>query len=240
MIVAVPSKNRAGNTTTQKILPSSVFFVPESEVHQYKNFISHKNIVGVPKSIRGITPTRNWILKNCGDEHIVFIDDDVKQCGWVKLEERKVKHIKIKSEEFWLEEFSKYFSMLYDLDYKMWGVRTESQPAGTYPYKPFLFRTYLTASCMGMINDGSYYFDERYKVKEDYEICLRHIRDRGGILGVRYLYWVNEHWETEGGCKDYRTIDMEREAIKLLMEEYPSMIRSAKRKANEFTIMLNL
>ena len=41
----------------------------------------------------------------------------------------------------------------------MWGVRTESSPRGTYPFKPILFRTYLTASCMGLINDGEYYFN---------------------------------------------------------------------------------
>ena len=56
----------------------------------------------------------------------------------------------------------------------------------------------------------------------------------------RYLHWENEHWVTEGGCKDYRTIDMERKAIKDLNRIYPNMIRSAKRKANQFTIQLNL
>ena len=90
------------------------------------------------------------------------------------------------------------------------------------------------------ISDGEYLFDPEFKVKEDYEICLRHIRDKGGILAVRYLHWENEHWTTNGGCKDYRTIDMERDAIKRLIKLYPSMISSAKRKANEFTIKLNL
>jgi len=93
---------------------------------------------------------------------------------------------------------------------------------------------------MGLINDGEFLFDENFKVKEDYEICLRHIVKYGGILGIRYLHWENEHWVTEGGCKDYRTIEIERKAIKDLIKLYPKMIRSAKRKANEFTIQLNL
>jgi hypothetical protein len=69
---------------------------------------------------------------------------------------------------------------------------------------------------------------------------LRHIRDKGGILAIRYLHWENDHWKTEGGCKDYRTVNMEKEAIKKLIKMYPNMIASAQRKANEFTIKLNL
>ena len=239
MLIAVPSKGRAGLTTTNKILPNlCTFFIPESEYHQYKDLI--KNIVCVPKEVRGITDTRNWILENTDDKWVVFLDDDAKNVGYNKLEERKTKKIEIKEEGFWAEEFLKFFDMTEQLGYKIWGTRTESSPRGTYPYKPFLTRSYVTASCMGIVNDGEYLFDSEFKVKEDYEICLRHIRDKGGILAVRYLHWENEHWTTEGGCKDYRTVEMEKDAIKKLIKLYPNMIASAKRKANEFTIKLNL
>ena len=238
MLIAVPSKNRAGRTTTDKILPNlSTFYVPKSELHQYENI---KNVIGVPNNVKGITETRNWILKNSDDKYVVFLDDDVKNCGYTKLEERNSKKIDIKDEGFWWEEFIKIFGLCEDIGYKLWGVKTESAPRSVYPYKPILTKTYLTASCMGIINDGEFYFDEKYKVKEDYEICLRHIVKYGGILGIRYLHWENEHWETDGGCKDYRTVSMEKEAIKMLNKQYPNMIRKAKRKANTFTIQLNL
>lgn len=214
------------------------FFIPESEYHQYNGIV--KNIVCVPKDVRGITDTRNWILKNSEEKWVVFLDDDAKNVGYNKLEERKTKKIEIRDEGFWVEEFLKYFDITEQLGYKIWGTRTESSPRGTYPYKPFLTRSYVTASCMGIVNDGEYLFDPEFKVKEDYEICLRHIRDKGGILAIRYLHWENEHWTTDGGCKDYRTIEMERDAIKKLIKLYPNMISSAKRKANEFTIKLNL
>ena len=66
MLIAVPSKGRAGLTTTNKILPNSTFFIPESEYHQYKGII--KNIVSVPNEIQGITKTRNWILKKTNEK----------------------------------------------------------------------------------------------------------------------------------------------------------------------------
>lgn len=239
MLIAVPSKGRAGFTTTNKILPNiCTFYIPESEYHQYQGLI--KNIVCVPKSIQGITNTRNWILKNTDERYVVFLDDDAKNVGYTKLHERRAEMIKIYDEGFWGEEFLKYFDLLEQFKFKIWGTKTEAATRSVYPYKPILLKTYVTASCMGIINDGEYYFDENFKVKEDYELCLRHIKDKGGILGIRYLHWENEHWSTEGGCKDYRTIDMEREAIKKLIQMYPNMIKSATRKANQFTISFNL
>ena len=238
MLIAVPSKNRAGRTTTNKILPNiATFFVPQSEVHQY-HYI--KNVVGVPNEIQGITNTRNWILKNTNEKWVVFLDDDAKNVGYTELGRTQCKMIKVHEEGFWAEEFLKAFDLTEQLQYKMWGVKTEAAPRSVYPFKPILTKTYLTASCMGLINDGEFYFDENFKVKEDYEICLRHIVKYGGILGIRYLHWENEHWTTEGGCKDYRTVEMEKKAIKDLVKLYPGMIRSAKRKANTFTIQLNL
>lgn len=182
MLIAIPSKGRAGETTSQKILPNATFFVPKSELHQYEGII--KNLVPVPKETKGITATRNWILKNTKERYIVFIDDDVKSAGYTKMAKRD--------------------------------------------------------SCKININDGSYYFNENFKVKEDYEICLRHIKNEGGILGARYIHWENSHWNDEGGCKDYRTVEIERKAIKDLIKMYPGMIRSAKRKASIFTIQLTV
>ena len=239
MLIAIPSKNRARKTTTNKVLPNKgVFFVPESEVHNYKEYI--KNVVGVPPSVKGITSTRNWILKEYQGEDVVFLDDDVKACGYTKLLERKSIKVEIRDEAFWEKQFFLFFEMSRQLGYKIWGVKTESSTRGMLPFKPILFKSYITASCMGIINDGEYYFDERYKVKEDYEICLRHIRDKGGILAVRYLHWENDHWDKDGGCKDYRTVQMEKDCIKMLIKDYPGMVRGAKRKANQFTIALNL
>lgn len=237
MVVAVPSKGRAGRTTTDKILKSATFFVPESEVHQYEGRV--KNVVGVPISVKGITETRNWILKN-NPGYVVFVDDDVKNAGYTRLLERNAKQSKLRDEGFWMEEFWKWFDTTEQMGYKIWGVKTEGALRSTYPYMPVNMRSYVTASMMGMVNDGEYMFNPEYPVKEDYEICLRHIRDKGGIFAVRYLYWENSHWSDDGGCRDYRTIAMEKEAIERLKKDYPGYIKSVKLNTNEFRIQLNL
>ncbi|MCU9931087.1 hypothetical protein OFL77_27535, partial [Escherichia coli] len=81
----------------------AIFYVPQSELHQYEGIV--KNVIGVPNTIKGITSTRNWILKNSGERFVIFIDDDVKEAGYNLLLERQQKKIKIIDESFWLKEF---------------------------------------------------------------------------------------------------------------------------------------
>ena len=176
------------------------------------------------------------ILKNTDKKWVVFIDDDAKMSD-IFLKERRVLNWYSKW-KVWNDEFVKLFDLTEQLNYKIWELN-EAALRSVYPYKPFLFKSYVTASCI-IINDGEYYFDERYKVKEDYEICLRHIRDKGGILAARYLHWENDHWEQDGGCKDYRTVEIEKNCIKMLIKDFPGMVKNVSRKANKFTIQLTL
>ena len=237
MLIAVPSKGRAGVTTINKMLPNiCTFFIPKSEYHQYKGIV--KKIEIVPNEIKGITATRNFILKNTNDKNVVMLDDDVKNAGYVKRHKNNVNHIKLNTEPFWIDEFKKYFDLCDQLNYKIWGITTDDSTKSAYSYKPIMFKTYALGSCMGIINDGSYYFNESFPVKEDYELSLRHIKQEGGILGIKYLYWANKHYKDEGGCKDYRTVKMERECIKKLIEMYPGMIAKVKRKGSAFSLSL--
>jgi len=238
MLIAIPSKSRAGRTSTDKIFKDAcTFYVPESEVHQYSYI---KNVVGVPKEIKGITATRNYILKNTNEKRVVMLDDDVKKSAYVKRYERKVEHVNLKDRAFWLDEFNKYFDITEQMNYKIWGVTTDHSTKSAYSYKPFMFKTYALGSIMGIVNDGEYMFNEEFKVKEDYEICLRHIKEKGGLLGVRYLYWANHHYTDEGGCKDYRTVSIEKECIKKLIKMYPNMIAKVKRKGTQFGVTLTM
>jgi hypothetical protein len=239
LIITIPSKSRAGNTTTQNIIKNGVWFVPQSEVKMYESTGLYKHVIGVPNNIRGITATRNFILDTFPNQHIVMVDDDVKSAGYLELMETKSKFRKIDDEQIWARIFRRSFDTLEGFGWKIWGLKTEGSLMSFYPYKPFVFKTYVTASCMGIINDGEFRFDERFKVKEDYDIGLQHIQKYGGVLGVRYVYWQNKHWDDDGGCKDYRTESIEREAILLLQKKYPTMIREARSKNNIWNIKLN-
>ena len=91
---------------------------------------------------------------------------------------------------------------------------------------------------MGLVNDGIR-FDPEFPVKEDYELCLRCIKDDGGIVGARFLFWKNSHWVDDGGCKDYRTQEMEDEVIQKLMRMYPNHIKKITKGGSQYSIRLD-
>jgi hypothetical protein len=237
MIFAIPSKGRAGKVKTTEILPYAKLFVPENEVGSYVKFHGMGAVVGVPNSVAGITKTRNWILENCGHTDVVMVDDDVKQQGWVQMLSAKSKHRKMNGEE-WEVESRKLFEVTRQMGYRLWGVATQSAPRSVYPYKPFLFHSYVTASFCGICNESGIRFDESFPVKEDYELNLRCVVEDGGVVAARYIYWENSHWTDDGGCKDYRTQKMEKDCIDRLKARYPSMVKRINRGGSSYSIEL--
>lgn len=235
--VAIPSKGRAGLISSQSIFKSAVLYVPESEVRQYS--IYSNRIVGVPNTVRGITQTRNWILKN-NDCNIFFLDDDLEYGGYVERSEEKYKVKRVKEEAVYLREIEKLFEVSYQSGSKIFGLFTVGNNLTNYAYNPFLFNGVCLGSCMGVINDGSYYFDESFEVKEDYELTLRHYTERGITVRSNILFMQHEHTQLKGGCRDSSRILKEKEAIKKLIQLYPGMIKEAKHRGTSFAIQLNI
>ena len=235
--ICIPSKGRAGLMTSQKVFKSATIFVPESEVAQYK--IYSNEVIGIPNEIRGITATRNWILKNT-KQNVFFIDDDFQYGGYVERLTEIYTIKKIYDESVYIKEIKRLFEVSEQLDSKIIGFFTSGNNLTLYPYNPFLFIGVCLGSCMGVINDGSYYFDETYEVKEDYELSLRHILERGLIVRSNILFMQHEHTQMAGGCRDSKRIDKEKVAIKKLIKEYPNMIKEAKHRGTSFSIQLNI
>jgi hypothetical protein len=234
LIIAVPTKGRAGRTMTQAVLPSCRLYAPALEVPAYQQ-MGARNVFAVPDGVRGITATRNWILRSTTARRVVMIDDDVSRQGWREIMPRHSVMHRL-DEAAWLVEFAKLFDVTEQLGYRIWGVSTDGAASTIYPYYPFRWRSYVTASCMGIVNDGRTYFDESYPVKEDYELCCRCLTEDGGIVAAQYLCWVNLHWDTAGGCRDYRTQAMEADCIKRLRRAYPGLVRVAQRANSQWAI----
>lgn len=235
--IAIPSKGRAGLITSHEIFKSAVIYVPENEVKQYS--IYKNTIVGVPISVKGITATRNWILKN-NSCNIFFLDDDLQRVGYFNKTDEKYKRVDVISEKTIIKEIEKLFEICYQVGSYINGLFTVDNAMSNYSYNPFLFNGVCLGSCMGIINDGTYYFDETFEVKEDYELTLRHLTDRGITVRSNILFMQHEHTQTRGGCRDSKRIDKEKSAVKRLIQMYPGMIKEAKHRGTSFSIQLNL
>jgi len=237
-VIAIPSKGRANVCTTQKIFKSAVFYVPESEVMQYS--VYSNRVVGVPNSVRGITATRNYILKHNDGVNVFFIDDDLQYVGHVERTDLKYKVRRETEEKNIMPVIEKLFDITYQLGAKINGFFTVGNNLTNYSWNPFLMNGVCLGSCMGVINDGTYYFDEDYEVKEDYELTLRNLKDGRPTVRTNILFMQHEHTQLAGGCKDSRRIEKEKKALKMLLKEYPGMIKKATHRGTEFALQLNI
>lgn len=234
--ICIPSKGRAGLITTQKIFKSATIYIPESEKYEYSIY---KNVELIPNKIKGITSTRNWILKN-NNCNVFFIDDDLQYGGYIERNETKYKVKKIVDEQVYIDEIKKLFELTYQMKAKINGFFTVGNNLTNYNYKPFQLNGVCLGSCMGIINDGTYYFDEAFQVKEDYELTLRNLADIGITVRSNVLFMQHEHTQLKGGCRDSKRIIKEKNAIKKLILKYPNKIKSAKHRGTSFSIQLNI
>lgn len=70
----------------------------------------------------------------------------------------------MKSKLKWkVENFIKLFELTESMGWKIWGMKTEGSKISQYDEKPFMLLTYITASCMGIVNDGEFYFEKILK-----------------------------------------------------------------------------
>lgn len=235
--IAIPSKGRAGLMTSQEIFKSAIIYVPENEVKQYS--IYSNKIIGIPIEVKGITATRNWILKN-NDCNIFFLDDDFEYGGYVERTDEKYKVKRVKEEKVYIREIEKIFEISEQSNSKIFGLFTVGNNLTNYAYNPFLFNGVCLGSCMGIINDGTYYFDETFEVKEDYELTLRHFTERGITVRSNIIFMQHEHTQLSGGCRDSKRIEKEKSAVKKLIQMYPGMIKEAKHRGTSFAIQLNI
>lgn len=211
-----------------------------------------EKIVGVVTDLKGGDATAYAIADNRTAELAEWDDDALQSqllglmdedqelafaAGWVEMKNRSSKHRKIKP-EVWLRECEKLFDVTRSVGYRIWGIATQAAPRAVYPYKPFLFRSYVTASFMGICNESGIRFDESFPVKEDYEMNLRCVNEDGGIIAARHIYWSNSHWFDDGGCKEYRTSVMELDCIQRLQEKYPGQVQRIDRGGVDVSIEL--
>ena len=142
------------------------------------------------------------------------MDDDFEYGGFVERTEEKYKVKRVKEESVYIGEIGKLFEISEQSNSKIFGLFTVGNNLTNYSYNPFLFNGVCLGSCMGIINDGSYYFDESFEVKEDYELTLRHFTERGITVRSNIIFMQHEHTQLRGGCRDSKRISKEKMQLK--------------------------
>ena len=76
-------------------------------------------------------------------------------------------------------------------------------------------------------------FDERFTLKEDYDLTCQHLARHGVVVRHNRLLLRVKHRTNPGGCVAYRTADEERRNIARLKARWPGVFRDNSRRSEE-------
>ncbi len=220
IIIAIPSKGRWDKVITKKLFPKEniIVFVPESESNKYKEYNKDVAIEPVPDDIKGITKTRNYILRYMKKKKIkwhIQVDDDAECIYYIEHGEQTP----ITDYKYIYNLATKMFIMTDDIGFKMWGFRLTKDMRDYRCMSPFMTVMPIVFNIAGII-DNELYFDERFIVKEDYDYSIRHILHYGGVLRYNKYYIGVQHLFNQGGCSSYRNDIVEKQMYDLLVKKY--------------------
>ena len=215
--VYIPSKGRAGRVTTSELFYDPVIVCPQAEVEEYKKH--HKKVLGVDDRVKGITATRNWILNNVDDEWHIQVDDDA--LSFHAYEDGKKERFIDKDRIHQI--LDNQFHLCKGWGFKTWGLALTADYKFYDEFRPFTTQSVIGANIIGIIKN-EIRFDERLKVKEDYDYSMQHIAKYGGVLRCSKFGIDVVHLTNEGGCVSYRTKEVEMDAYNVLLKKWGKKI----------------
>lgn len=216
MKIYAPSYKRSKGVKTHKILPEVIYCVHQFEAEQYKDF----NIEILPDDIKGnIARVRNYIKDNLIKDEGLIIDDDIES-----IKRWDIKDDKPYTKDIELREFIEQgFNMCKESGAKLWGVNIVGDKGSYREYTPISFTNWISGSFMGFVNNQCK-FDERLPLKEDLDFCLQNFNQYRKVLRFNYVFLQKRDHGNKGGCADYRTIEKEKEQLKLLQKKWGTKI----------------
>lgn len=202
--IVCPSKGRASNVLTKKLVEDLILVVPEKEVEAYKEHNPECEVVAEPSHVRGITASRQFIIDTY--PNVFMIDDDIMSIRKMYSEE---------GEEYQLYDpdevrdvIQRCADVAYDIGAKMFGFANLRAPAHYVSHKPIGFTGYLNASYTGYLEGHDLAYDTSYPEGEDhYMCCLNVYKNRYMFIDHRYAFITQGNFSAEGGCNLDRTKD---------------------------------
>ncbi len=219
MKIYSPSYKRADGVKTHKIIPDIIYCVAEFEAQKYID--RGYNVEIIPNEVQGnVARVRNYIVNNYIKDKGMMIDDDIEAFKFWSIKENKPTVIPIDD----MHEFIEHgFSLCEQFGCRLWGINILGDKGSYREYTPFSLTNSISASFMGFLNN-KLRFDERIPLKEDYDYCIQNANIYRKLLRLNYANMVKRDHGNKGGCAEARTIEYEKEQLKLFQRKWGSKI----------------
>lgn len=221
--ICIPSYKRPKVETLDYIPFAKVYIDGEEEEDYKKSNPKGTEFVIMPEGVQGnIARVRNYILDNefnNGTDIVMMVDDDMKGIYYFENE----KAYPLKTEDV-ISFVYKYSLMALDMDVHYWGVNLNSDKQNYREYTPFSLLSFVGGPLCVFVKDGGLRYDENLPLKEDYDMTLQQLNKYRRVLRVNKYYYQVRQSTNKGGCATYRSIQREKDQLKLLQKKWGSKI----------------
>ena len=173
---------------------------------------------------------RNKVLQDGKNQDTIFMDDDIDRFRYA-IDKKRELPATFKS----VVEEMKY-RLNETPNVKLCGVNSIARPFFFDPLRPIS----LTNFCVGticLVKKGSTILhDIQFKMKEDYDFTLQHIKQYGSALRLNYVMVLAGHWNNKGGQTEIRTDKLMDKDIKKLQAKWGRSIRLNPKRPHEILL----
>lgn len=235
MKIYIPSCGRPSFLGTlahlpEKLLYDTTLVVQDKEYRKYEaavaaiDRLANINILGLPRRIKTIAPTRAYILKHAQENaynKIVMLDDDLR-FDW-RRQDDKGKFL-VATEEQIIAMFRTIEARLQEYAHvgvlaREGGNRVLKFPAvyNTRMMRVLAYRTDI------LVKEKIHL--DRIPLMEDFDVCLQLLRKR--YANCVLTGWVNGQGMSgaAGGCSHFRTLDLHNECANKLAALHPEYVK---------------
>ena len=232
MNIYIPTYKRTDKQITLGNLPKSLYdqtylVCVEEEAEELSKYGA--KILVTPPEVKGIGPTRQYVIDNAKDKHILFLDDDLK--FYRRNEEAKLK--KINPDEF--HHLHTWINYCLEMGYPMVGVSAQAgnnRFKGNFAYLQRIFTVYGLNT--EFLKEKNIRFDEM-ELMEDFNVALKIIRHGfKTILNTEFAH-TQSNSNASGGCSEYRNYELQKKSAYMLMEKHYPYVKVVKKNAKSWT-----
>lgn len=231
--ILIPSYNRADKQSTLQLLTpefqrDDIILATQTENDFYAYSRYDKQATIIYKDGNCVGDNRNTLLEYCqrnGIKKALMLDDDIRAL-------RILGGRSVKNKSSIRAIFDHCFQAAEKMNIPLWGAYITDN-ALSFKAVPSI-NELINGACMGFL-DTSLRFNTEFRLKEDYELCLRLISNNRDILRFNH-FAVQASFKAKGGCE----ADWARNSCKygqLLTLMYPDLCKLHPNKIGEIKLI---
>lgn len=227
--VLIPSYHRHERQDTLDLLASDEFkkediVISTQEITDFEKYSAkygnRANVIY--KEGKSVGDNRNTLLEWCQQNRVkraLMLDDDIR--GFRTYNGKKL----VRSDEI-KRMFEQCFSVAEKYNAPVFGAYMVDN---TFFMKNTISKNKLLIGTVMGFTDTSIRYDPQFRIKEDFELCLRLITKGETILRFNSFSAIAKH-KTKGGCENDWKLGYLEEVANILVMTYPNLVKLSHRK----------